>query len=101
MPDNEIKPAFYIQTGNITGAITPESVVDKAIEGSREQFEKIANLIEEASTGLINKLKDSAYKPSECSLEFGVEFKVAGGIPWVTKGELGAAFKVSVKWENK
>lgn len=90
---------FLIQiSGTSNSSATPESAASDFIEGSRQHFEDIAQVIEAAGHSFVDRLNEMATKPAECAIEFGVNVGGEAGIPFVTKGSVGANFKVTIKW---
>ena len=93
-------PAFYLEVrGNAMKGVRPEGKVKDFINGSKEHFYRIADVIELASESLVDKLSKINKKPKECTIEFGISAEGETGIPLVTKGTIGADFKVTLKWE--
>lgn len=89
---------FLIQVGGQSGYVTPQMSVDDFIKGSREQFQKIGEVVEVAGQMLVERIRKLAQKPTECAVEFGINAGAEAGMPFVTKGTLGANFKVTIKW---
>ncbi|HMU47595.1 MAG TPA: CU044_2847 family protein [Chitinophagaceae bacterium] len=100
---NQNEPVtFEIQVGgNPNSSVTPQASVQDFIKGSKEQFEKITGVIELAGQAIVDKISQIASKPSECSIEFGINVGGEAGIPFVTKGTVGANFKVTITWKTK
>jgi hypothetical protein len=93
---------FAIQVGGSpSGAITPQMSAQDFIEGSQEQFQKIAAVVEVAGQSFVQRINQLANKPASCSVEFGVNVGGETGVPFVTKGTVGANFKVTITWEAK
>lgn len=93
---------FEIQIGGTpNSSITPQASVQDFIKGSKEQFEKITGVIELAGQAIVDKVSQIASKPAECSIEFGINVGGEAGIPFVTKGTVGANFKVTITWKAK
>lgn len=96
------KPEFMIQVGGTSGgSIESLMSTQDLIEGSVDHFQGIAKVIEAAGQGLVQRVKDMASKPTGCSIEFGVNIGGEAGIPFVTKGEIGSNFKITISWEKK
>ena len=91
-------PEFYIEIEQTTGAVRPEIAQDKFIKATRETLESISKVLEASCQTFVEKIGTIKSKPSEISIEFGVDARGEGGIPLVTKGSIGANFKVSLKW---
>ncbi|MBO2546148.1 hypothetical protein J0871_17160 [Salegentibacter sp. BDJ18] len=98
---NQKKPVdFYIQVGgNPNSSITPQASIQDFVEGSKEQLKKITSVIEIAGEAIIENINQFSSKPSECSIEFGINVASEGGVPLITKGTIGANFKVNVTWK--
>jgi len=98
--DDEVK--FLIQVaGQPGGGVTPQMNVQDFIDGSKEQFIRIAEVVEVAGHSLVNRIAKLATKPTECAIEFGISAGGEAGVPFVTKGTVGANFKVTIKWTTK
>ena len=93
-------PKFLIQVRGQSG-VTPQMSVNDFIEGSKEHFERIADVVQVAGETLIERIKKLAQTPSECEVEFGINAEGEVGVPFVTKGTLGANFTVTIKWITK
>ena len=94
------EPKFLIQVSGSSG-VTPQASFQDFVEGSKEQFERIAQVVEAAGQSFVERINQIASKPTECSIEFGVNASGEAGIPFVTKGSVGANFKVTIKWATK
>ena len=94
------EPKFLIQVSGQSGA-TPQASFQDFVEGSKEQFQRIAQVVEAAGQAFVDRITKIASKPTECSIEFGVNASGEAGIPFVTKGSVGANFKVTIKWATK
>lgn len=96
------KPEFMIQVGGISGGSLESQMSTKAlIEGSIEHFQGIATVIEAAGQSLVERVKTMVNKPTECSIEFGVNIGGEAGVPLVTKGEIGSNFKIKISWKKE
>jgi hypothetical protein len=95
------KTDFLIQVEGVSGgSVTPQTNVEDFIKGSKEHLHNIANIIEMASDSFIEKVQKSKNSPSDISVEFGVNVGGETGVPFVTKGSVGANFKVTVSWKR-
>lgn len=93
---------FLIQVGGTPGsAVTPQASIQDFIDGSKEHFQKIATVVEVAGQSFVERINQIASKPTECSIEFGVNVGGEAGVPFITKGTVGANFKVTIKWATK
>jgi hypothetical protein len=92
---------FLIQVSGQSGYVTPQMSVDDFIKGSKEQFQRIGEVVEVAGQTLVDRIRKLAQKPTECAVEFGISVGGEAGVPFVTKGTLGANFKVTIKWSTK
>lgn len=91
---------FFIQVTDVPGSgqVSPEMSIEEFVEGTNEKLQTVATVVVEAVGPFFERLSTIAQKPSECSIEFGVNAGGEAGIPFVTKGTVGANFKVTVKW---
>lgn len=95
------EPEFLIQVGGTpNSAVIPQMSVDDFIKGSKEEFKRIAQVIEAAGSAFVARVSQLAAKPAECSIEFGINAGGEAGVPFVTKGTIGANFKVTVTWKT-
>jgi hypothetical protein len=95
------RSAFQIQVGGVSGQVAPESASSDFIDGTADKLDAVANAVEVATQSFMEKLSALKVKPSECTLEFGVNVGGEAGIPFITKGTAGANFKVALKWAWK
>ncbi len=101
-PTDHSSVKFYIQVAGQPGSgVTPQMSVKDFVEGSKEQFTRIAEVVEVAGQSLVNRIAKLATKPAECAIEFGISAGGEAGVPFVTKGTVGANFKVTIKWNTK
>lgn len=89
---------FKIQIQSVTGPVRLEASPEKFIDATRDTLNGISQLVEESCTAFVNKIGKLADRPNEIGIEFGVDVSAEAGIPFVTKGSLGANFKISLKW---
>ena len=96
------EPEFFIQVGGTASSgVTPQMSVQDFIAGSKEQFKKIADVVEAAGQAFIQRISTLASKPTECSIEFGINAGGEAGVPFVTKGTVGANFTVTISWKTE
>ncbi len=91
-------PIFLIQIEPVSGPIRQEMNTDKFIGATRETLDGVAGVIEESCQAFLDRITKLNAKPSEIGIEFGVDASGEAGIPLLTKGSLGANFKVTLKW---
>jgi hypothetical protein len=98
MEENDV---FYVQVDDqMTGVIIPQSDGSLGIEKiTREDFNRIASVVEKAGSSFVQSIRQMAGRPSECEIEFGISLGAEGGIPFFTKGSVAANFKVTIKWQ--
>lgn len=94
---------FKIQVGGTPGGaqVMPESASDDFIDGTAEKLGSVAGAVEVATGAFMERLEQLKFKPAECVLEFGVNVGGEAGVPFITKGTVGANFKVALKWTWK
>jgi Trypsin-co-occurring domain 1 len=93
-------PAIYIQVKTLTGAAVPQSAADDFIKGTQAKLKEVAHVIGASLEGLVKEISNTPTPPAEISLEFGVDVGAEGGVPFITKGSIGANFKISVVWRK-
>lgn len=97
--------SIKIDVGIVEGEVAIEGVkkIEVAkkniIDVSSSDFEKIGNVIELACKNLV-KMMEKCNKPSSYSIAFGVNAGAEGGLPFITKGSIGANFTVTLNWEK-
>ena len=96
--DSDVR--FLIQVSGHSGYVTPQMSVDDFIKGSKDQFQRIGEVVEVAGHTLVERIRKLAQKPTECAVEFGISVGGEAGVPFVTKGTVGANFKVTIKWST-
>jgi hypothetical protein len=96
-PESTIK----IQVGGVpgTGQVSPEMSTEDFIDATKDRLASIGDTIANAIQPFFDTLSTLEVKPSECAIEFGVNAGGEAGVPFVTKGTVGANFKVSLKWD--
>ena len=93
-------PDFLIEIATVPPGVIPQDATDKVVEGSSEQIKKITELARWIGDSVLLQIKNMAAPLSEFSLEFGINASGEAGLPLVTKGTLGANFKVAITWER-
>jgi hypothetical protein len=90
---------FLIEVEAGDGSVEAQSGGGKVIVATKTLLKDVGAVIDESCTALIEKVRTMDSKPDELTVEFGVDARGEAGVPLVTKGSLGAQFKVSVKWK--
>jgi len=91
---------FKIQITDLPlGAVTPEMSVDAFIEATKGVMEDVARVVRATTESFFEHVKQLDARPSECAIEFGVNVGGEAGVPFVTKGTVGANFKVTLRWQ--
>jgi hypothetical protein len=91
---------IYIQVRPLAGPVMPQSSASEFITATQGKLKEVAQLIETSLQGLVSEIGKAPNPPSEVGLEFGIDISAEGGIPFITKGSLGANFKISVMWRR-
>lgn len=86
-------------SGSGGGQVSPEMSVDDFIDGTPKKLGQLADGVKHVTEAFFEKLEKLDSKPKACSIEFGVNVGGEAGVPFVTKGTVGANFKVALKWE--
>ena len=94
------KLGFDIEIARNEAGVVPEAVEDRIIEVTDELLEKIKGVIDRCGSAFIETAAGSATAPNEIGVEFGIDARGEAGIPLVTKGSLGANFKITIKWKK-
>ena len=90
---------FKIEVAGASGGgLKPEMAPERFINATQETLKGVAEIIEDACAAFVERINTMEAKPKECAIEFGVNAGGEAGIPFVSKGTLGANFKVSIKW---
>ncbi len=71
---------------------------DNFVKATRESLSEIAGVIEETCDAFVSRVGALEARPSEIVIEFGVNASGEAGIPFITKGSVGANFTVSLTW---
>lgn len=100
MSDKAAEPIIYIQVAASVGAVSPQSASSDFIEASSENLREVANLVKASWSHMVSDIENMVNPPSEIGVEFGIDVGAEGGIPFITKGSLGANFKVSIVWKK-
>jgi hypothetical protein len=66
-----------------------------------DQLKAVGSVVGQVQAWLFEKVAATIEKPSSFSIEFGIDVEGHAGIPFVTKGSIGANFKVSMEWTTK
>lgn len=83
------------------GGPTRKGVRDRFTELSDDTATQVSGLIEESWSGFVTQIRGIPNPPSGVELEFGIDVGGEAGIPFVTKGTVGAHLKVKLIWDGK
>jgi hypothetical protein len=76
----------------------PREASLETVKRAAQDFEPVLKSLSTLSKSVVEALKSA--KPSELSVEFGIELGGAGGLPHLIKAEGKANFKVTLKWKE-
>ncbi|MCI0606990.1 hypothetical protein L0156_28730 [bacterium] len=82
------------------GVVTPQSVKGTIRKIGPEQLQAASAVVADIHKWLFAKLKEIGPEPDTVSLEFGIDAQAEAGIPFITKGTIGANFRVSMEWQK-
>jgi Trypsin-co-occurring domain 1 len=100
MTDPENCSTVVIQVNPQSGAVVPQDETDDFIRATQEKLKEVAQLIKTSLQDLVGEISDLSIPPAEVGLEFGIDVGAEGGVPFITKGSVGANFKISVVWRK-
>src|SRR5271157_3684229 len=90
-----LPPTILIQVRQIpSGGSSPQSVQGTLKELTAEQLEAVGSVVGQVRAWLFEKVAAAVEKPSSFSIEFGIDVEGQAGIPFVTKGSIGANFNL-------
>jgi hypothetical protein len=90
---------FSIEIASPGEEFALESARDRLVEATRDKIAQIADVIGGAAESMLENLKKLPEKPTEIAIEFGINVGAEGQVPFVTKGSIGANFKVTLTWK--
>jgi hypothetical protein len=96
----EQSPVIYVKVNPQSSAVSPQGAVEDFSRATEQKLKEVAQLIKTSLQGLVEDISSVGIPPAEIGLEFGIDVGAEGGVPFVTKGSIGANFKVSVKWRK-
>jgi hypothetical protein len=97
----DISGEVVIQIRAVEGAVVPEGATEDFIRASAEKLREVAQVVKTSWQNLVSELTLMQNAPSEIALEFGVDVGAEASVPFISKGSLGANFKISIKWTPK
>ena len=92
--------AVFIQVTQNSGAVRAESATDDFIKATQEKLKEVSQLVKTSWGSMVKDISSMPGGPSEIALEFGIDVGVEGSVPFITKGSIGANFKVSITWKK-
>lgn len=95
--DDRIFPVYVQVDAGLEGMV-PESAGSNLINAAEGGLKDVARLVKGSCSQLITELSGIQGGPKELTLEFGINVGAEGSVPFITKGSIGANFKVSLKW---
>jgi Trypsin-co-occurring domain 1 len=100
MNNPDSSPAILVQVRQVGSGALPQSATGDLIEATQETLKAAARLMGTSLQSLVSEIMNATIPPSEVSLEFGVDVGAEGGVPFITKGSVGANFKIAVTWSK-
>jgi hypothetical protein len=80
------------------GTATPQSFAQTLRKLDAKDFDALTALAREIEGTIFGALKTGDHIPTKLALEFGLDVGGEAGVPFVTKGTIGANFKISLEW---
>ena len=80
----------------IGGEVSPQTIKSTLKKITPEQLQSAISMVGDIHKWLFAKLKEIGPQPDKVSLEFGIDAEGEVGVPFVTKGTIGANFKISM-----
>ncbi|MDB5679164.1 CU044_2847 family protein [Sphingomonas bacterium] len=98
MTDQE-QVVFYVQVDPQTRGFALEGNSERFVEATQQTLQNVVGVVKDSCEAFIQKIEGLPSKPKELALEFGVDVSGEAGIPFVTKGSIGANFKITLTWK--
>lgn len=99
MDEDATDLGFSIEIASPGEEFSFESARDRLVDATRDKIAQVADVVGSAAESMVGKLKKLPERPTEISIEFGVNVGAEGQVPFVTKGSIGANFKVTLTWK--
>ena len=90
---------LFVQVTTLPVGVQPQTVEGTLKKIGRKELEAVGYVVDEIQNWLLEKISSLAQKPTKVALEFGIDVEGEAGVPFVTKGSIGANFKISMEWE--
>jgi Trypsin-co-occurring domain 1 len=90
----------FIQITQNSGAVRAESASEDFIKATQAKLKEVSELVKTSWGSMVKDISSMPGAPSEIALEFGIDVGVEGSVPFITKGSIGANFKVSITWKK-
>lgn len=99
MADGATDLGFGIEIASPGEEFGLESARDRLVEATRDKIAQVADVVGSAAESIVGNLKKLPEGPAEIAIEFGINVGAEGQVPFVTKGSIGANFKVTLTWK--
>jgi hypothetical protein len=89
-----------IQVNSESGPVVPQGATEDFIRATQEKLKQVTEVVRTSWEGMVADISKLPTPPEEIGIEFGVDVGAEGGIPFITKGSIGANFKISLVWRK-
>ncbi|MDF1680680.1 CU044_2847 family protein [Ponticaulis sp.] len=93
--------SVMVQVGNLAGGVSPQAGRGDFVEIDEEALKKVLKTVEKTWQGFAGEIGKINNPPREVAVELGVSVGGEAGVPFITKGTVGANFKVTLTWKNE
>ncbi|HTV27744.1 MAG TPA: CU044_2847 family protein [Xanthobacteraceae bacterium] len=91
---------IIIQVNPQASAVLAQAATDDFIKATQAKLKEVTELIKSSWEGMVKDISRLSSPPAEVGLEFGIDVGAEGGVPFITKGSIGANFKISIIWRK-
>ena len=97
---NDKAVEILIQVYPQTGPVVPQGATEDFVRATQDKLKEVSQLVQTCWEDMVSEISSMSSPPAEIGLEFGIDVGAEGGVPFITKGSIGANFKVSIIWRK-
>lgn len=91
---------IWVQVRPGVQAVTPQSATEDFVRATENKLKEVSELVRKSWQSMVTDISSLPSPPAEIGLEFGIDVGAEAGVPFITKGSLGANFKVTLTWRK-
>ena len=91
---------IVIQVNPQSGPVVPQGATEDFVRATQNKLKEVSQLVQTSWEDMVSEISNMSNPPAEIGLEFGIDVGAEGSVPFITKGSIGANFKISIIWRK-